>query len=98
MSDGLDALRVELARAAASLGAPAGTEVLLERPRDPSFGDWATNLAMVLAKPLGQKPRDLAQRIVTSRSVPVIRIVFSPTDSMSMFDSTGIVFFFSTTP
>jgi len=66
VSGGLDALRVELARAAASLGAPAGTEVLLERPRDPSFGDWATNLAMVLAKPLGQKPRDLAQRIVTS--------------------------------
>ena len=66
MSDGLDALRAELARAAVSLGAPAGTEALLERPRDPSFGDWATNLAMVLAKPLGQKPRDLAQRIVAA--------------------------------
>ena len=25
--------------------------------RDPAFGDWATNLAMVLAKSLGQKPR-----------------------------------------
>ncbi len=39
-----------------------------------------------------------SQRIVTSRSVPVILIVLSPTDSMSMFESTGIVFFFSTTP
>jgi arginyl-tRNA synthetase len=66
MSDGVDALRAELARAAERLGAPAGTEPVLERPRDPSFGDWATNLAMVLAKPLGRKPRDLAQGIVES--------------------------------
>jgi arginyl-tRNA synthetase len=66
VSDGLDALRAELSRAAERLGAPAGTEPLLERPRDPSFGDWATNLAMVLAKPLGRKPRDLAQQIVES--------------------------------
>jgi arginyl-tRNA synthetase len=64
VSDGLDALRAELTRAAAGLGAPAGTEPLLERPRDPAFGDWATNLAMVLAKPLGRKPRELAQQIV----------------------------------
>src|SRR6185503_9005288 len=40
----------------------------------------------------------ISQRTVTSRSVPVIRIVFSPTDSMRMFERTGIVFFFSTTP
>jgi arginyl-tRNA synthetase len=66
VSDGLDALRAELTRAAERLGAPAGTEPLLERPRDPSFGDWATNLAMVLAKPLGRKPRELAQQIVES--------------------------------
>ncbi|HMA25042.1 MAG TPA: arginine--tRNA ligase [Gemmatimonadaceae bacterium] len=62
--DGTQLLRAELARAAQSLGASAGVEPLLERPRDPSFGDWATNLAMTLAKPLGRKPRDLAQAIV----------------------------------
>src|SRR5436853_6522669 len=62
--DGTDLLRAELARAAHSLGAPADVEPLLERPRDPSFGDWATNLAMTLAKPLGRKPRELAQAIV----------------------------------
>jgi arginyl-tRNA synthetase len=66
VSDGVDVLRAELARAAQRLGAPAGTEPVLERPRDPSFGDWATNIAMVLAKPLGRKPRDLAQQIVDS--------------------------------
>ena len=62
--DGTDLLRAELVRAAQSLGAPAGIEPVIERPRDPSFGDWATNLAMVLAKPLGRKPRDLAQALV----------------------------------
>lgn len=34
-----------------------------EPPRDKSHGDVATNAAMVLAKPLGLKPRDLAVKI-----------------------------------
>ena len=59
-----DLLRAELTRAARSLGAPETIEPLLERPRDPAFGDWATNLALVLAKPLRSRPRDLAQAIV----------------------------------
>jgi len=59
-----DLLRAELVRAAQSLGAPADVEPVLERPRDPAFGDWATNLAMVLAKKLGAKPRDLAAQII----------------------------------
>ena len=59
-----DLLRAELTRAARSLGAPESIEPALERPRDPAFGDWATNLALVLAKPLRAKPRDLAQSIV----------------------------------
>ncbi len=66
MSAGTDALRAELARAARALGAPADIEPLLERPRDPAFGDWATNVAMVLAKPLGRKPRELAQELVAT--------------------------------
>ena len=37
--------------------------VLVEPPRDAGHGDLATNAAMVLAKPLGLKPRDLATRI-----------------------------------
>lgn len=36
----------------------------LERTRDNSHGDWASNLAMVAAKATGLKPRDLAQKIV----------------------------------
>ena len=61
---GEELLRAELSRAARALGAPADVLPLLERPRDPAFGDWATNLAMTLAKPLGKKPRDLAQQLI----------------------------------
>ncbi|WP_050476300.1 arginine--tRNA ligase [Herbaspirillum rhizosphaerae] len=46
----------------------AGTDltptVTLERPRDPSHGDIACNLAMQLAKPLKKNPRELAQALV----------------------------------
>ena len=38
----------------------------IEHTRDPSHGDFATNLAMMLAKPAKQKPRDLAEKIVAA--------------------------------
>ena len=38
--------------------------ITVEPPRDPSHGDLATNAAMVLAKPAGLKPRDLAEALV----------------------------------
>lgn len=60
----IDLLRAELTRAARSLGAPEPIEPVVERPRDPAFGDWATSLALVLAKPLKTKPRDLAQKLI----------------------------------
>ena len=37
--------------------------ISVEPPRDPSHGDISTNVAMVLAKPAGRKPRDLAGMI-----------------------------------
>ncbi|RED51031.1 arginine--tRNA ligase [Aestuariispira insulae] len=40
------------------------SRVTVEPPRDPSHGDMATNAAMVLSKPAGMKPRDLAEAIV----------------------------------
>ena len=36
----------------------------LERTRDNTHGDWASNLAMVAAKAAGLKPRDLAQQVL----------------------------------
>jgi arginyl-tRNA synthetase len=56
-------IRAELARIARELGAPADVEPVLERPRDPSFGDWSTNLAMVLARPLRRRPQEIATDI-----------------------------------
>jgi arginyl-tRNA synthetase len=38
--------------------------ITMESPRDASHGDIATNAAMVLAKPLGKSPRDVATIIV----------------------------------
>ena len=61
---GDDRIRAELARAARAIGAPEGVDVVLERPRDPSFGDWTTNLAMMLARQLRQKPRDIADALL----------------------------------
>jgi len=37
-------------------------DVVLTRP-DAQFGDWATNTALQLAKPLGKNPRDVAEEI-----------------------------------
>jgi arginyl-tRNA synthetase len=48
----------------------AGTDLIpniaLERPRDPSHGDIACNIAMQLAKPLKTNPRELATRLVAA--------------------------------
>ncbi len=38
----------------------------IERTRDAKYGDFACNIAMVLAKNAGMRPRDLAQRIMTA--------------------------------
>src|SRR5436190_11630612 len=50
-------------------GKSANTEldrINVEPPRETSHGDLATNAAMLLAKPLGQKPRELAIRIAAT--------------------------------
>ncbi|MGI9222562.1 MAG: arginine--tRNA ligase [Woeseiaceae bacterium] len=52
----------ELADAVADLD----IETCVERTRDPSHGDFATNVAMRLAKPARSNPRELAQRIVAA--------------------------------
>ena len=48
---------------AARVGEVAGSEVELERPKDPSHGDFATNVALRTAKALGRPPRDVAQEL-----------------------------------
>jgi arginyl-tRNA synthetase len=57
-------IRTALSRVLADMGAP-DVEVQLERPRDPSHGDVATNVALTLAKRLGRPPREIAQEIAS---------------------------------
>ena len=66
---GVDALRDALKRAAIAIGAPTDVQPNLERPRDPAHGDWASNVAMTLAKPLGKKPRDVAEALIAALDV-----------------------------
>lgn len=47
-------------------GAPDLSRIAVEPPRDASHGDLATNAAMVLARPTGQNPRALADRIAAA--------------------------------
>lgn len=44
---------------------PEKFSIRLERPRQEGHGDWATNVAMQLAKPFEKNPRELAQEIVS---------------------------------
>ncbi len=46
--------------------------VTVEPPRDPAHGDMATNAAMVLAKPAGMKPRDIADKLAARLTDPRI--------------------------
>jgi arginyl-tRNA synthetase len=56
---------VELLRAALASVAPGtSAEFHLERPRDASHGDFASNLAMQLARTLKDNPRKIAERLV----------------------------------
>jgi len=59
-----------LSRAAAAAGIDGATEPVLERPKQAGHGDFACNLALVLAKPLKRNPRELAQAIVAALDAP----------------------------
>jgi arginyl-tRNA synthetase len=56
----------DLLRASLQSVAPDCTEVaiVIDRPKQAAHGDFASNLAMLLAKPLKANPRDLAARLV----------------------------------
>jgi len=60
---------------------PAGLDlsnVNVEPPRDPAHGDMATNAAMVLAKPAGRKPREIAEalgaRLIEDRRIALAEV------------------------
>ena len=56
-----------LSRAASSIGADsAQTTITLERPKSAEHGDFSSNLAMMLAKPLRQNPRAIAESLIAA--------------------------------
>ncbi|MFW6198934.1 MAG: arginine--tRNA ligase [Gemmatimonadota bacterium] len=60
-----DRIRKALATALREMGVEDPT-VVLERPREPEHGDWASNAALVHASVLGRPPRALAEEICRS--------------------------------
>jgi len=50
-------------RLQAKISAAVGIDVELERPKDPSHGDFATNVALRTAKEAGRPPRELAAEL-----------------------------------
>jgi arginyl-tRNA synthetase len=62
-----EVLTQALSRAALRIGASTeGVPFTVEEAPRPELGDFATNLALVLAKQLGRNPRDVAQELVTA--------------------------------
>jgi arginyl-tRNA synthetase len=58
-----DTIRAALIDAARGMGVPEPVDPVLERPRDPAHGEWATNLAMTLARVVKRKPSEIAQEL-----------------------------------
>ena len=56
-----------LSRAASTIGADsAQTTITLDRPKSAEHGDFSSNLAMMLAKPLRQNPRAIAEALIAA--------------------------------
>ncbi|WP_338526713.1 arginine--tRNA ligase [Pseudomonas batumici] len=64
--------------------------IQVENTRDKTHGDFASNIAMMLAKPAGLKPRDLAEKIIAA--LPVVDSV-----SKAEIAGPGFINFFQNT-
>ena len=61
--------RLEAAASASGHAIPPGVRIEVEVPRDPSHGDWSSNLALTLARTARKPPRDTAQALVRSLEI-----------------------------
>jgi arginyl-tRNA synthetase len=71
---------LEQALLAGSLSGQIPAAIKLERPKDRDHGDYATSIALQLAKPAGKNPRDVAQ---------IICDLLAGTDGISKVDIAG---------
>ena len=60
-----DQIALLLGKALEIVAPDAAVSLELERPKNPAHGDYSSNAAMQLARPLKRNPRELAQRILT---------------------------------
>src|SRR5215218_9604885 len=60
----VEELKQEISRVLRAMGVEGGVDIVLERPRNPDHGDFASNVAMTLARPLGRPPRQIAEELV----------------------------------
>lgn len=60
----VDRLSREITRVLQEMGVADPPAVVLERPRNPEHGDFASNIAMTLARPLRRPPRQIAEELV----------------------------------
>jgi arginyl-tRNA synthetase len=67
LADLADRIRAALAAA----GLPE-TDPALERPKQADHGDWATTVALRLAKPAKRAPRDIAQALLDHLELPAV--------------------------
>jgi arginyl-tRNA synthetase len=56
----------------------ADAPIVVERPRDPAHGDYATNIALVLAKAARRHPRELAQVIAEALGSALDELIHPP--------------------
>src|ERR671916_1723938 len=65
MTTPLDDLKSAVQGAAGELrnGGGAIDRLSLERPKKAGFGDYSTNAAMLLAPALGERPREIAEKL-----------------------------------
>ncbi len=54
----------ELEKALKKIGLEDCSKLRFEAPKNPDFGDYATNIAMIVAKEQKKNPREIAQKIV----------------------------------
>jgi arginyl-tRNA synthetase len=67
---------VQAAVDAGDLAVPVPAEVRIERPRVKEHGDYATSVALQLAKPAGRPPREVAESVATRlRGTPGVAAV-----------------------
>jgi arginyl-tRNA synthetase len=69
-----DTAELILAAAVRKLAPQADIALRLDLPRNPGHGDFATSVALQLAKPLGRKPREIAEDIVRTAKAELEKV------------------------